>query len=303
MRQIILDTDIGPDCDDTGAMAALMNLQKQGRVNVLGITHCTSDRYGDVVIQAICDWFGYPDIPVGTCRRSGFLNDGDALVYTKPIADAYCRTHTAPKTEDAVCLMRRLLYEAEEKVTLVTIGMLNNLSELLQSPKDERIPLSGLELVSQKADEVIAMAGDFSQNQEHAEFNIKMDIPSARYVAEHCPVPVTYLGWECCGDVLSGRSLESCPPDYPVRMAYAYFLNLHGLDQSRGAFLRESWDPATALYAVNGGDGIWDVQENQRIWFDQNGCTRFEPGGKDRFLVRTVSPEVAAAYIEPYFKG
>jgi inosine-uridine nucleoside N-ribohydrolase len=41
--KIILDTDIGPDCDDAGAIAVLHTLATQGAAEILGIAHCTSN--------------------------------------------------------------------------------------------------------------------------------------------------------------------------------------------------------------------------------------------------------------------
>ena len=45
-KNIILDTDIGPDCDDAAALAMLNLYADQGLCRILGITHCTSNPYG-----------------------------------------------------------------------------------------------------------------------------------------------------------------------------------------------------------------------------------------------------------------
>ena len=52
-KNIILDTDIGPDCDDAAALAMLNLYADQGLCRILGITHCTSNPYGAGTIDAI----------------------------------------------------------------------------------------------------------------------------------------------------------------------------------------------------------------------------------------------------------
>ena len=54
-RRIILDTDIGPDCDDCGALAILDRACADGKIDLLGVTHCTSDLLSVDVIAAIND--------------------------------------------------------------------------------------------------------------------------------------------------------------------------------------------------------------------------------------------------------
>ena len=41
---IILDTDIGPDCDDVGAISVLHALANNGETEILGIMCCTSSQ-------------------------------------------------------------------------------------------------------------------------------------------------------------------------------------------------------------------------------------------------------------------
>ena len=63
--KFILDTDMGSDCDDAGALALLHQLSKQGKAEILAVTHCASERTGAVSIKALNDWYGKPDIPIG----------------------------------------------------------------------------------------------------------------------------------------------------------------------------------------------------------------------------------------------
>ena len=72
MKKILLDTDIGPDCDDAAALALVNMYAAEGMVDVLAVTHCTSNPYGVGAIRAIDAWYGH-DFPVGTLKDEGFL--------------------------------------------------------------------------------------------------------------------------------------------------------------------------------------------------------------------------------------
>ena len=58
ITKILIDTDIGPDCDDTAAIAMLNIYSNQGKCEILGIAHCTSNPYGAGTIDAICRYYG-----------------------------------------------------------------------------------------------------------------------------------------------------------------------------------------------------------------------------------------------------
>ena len=64
--KIILDTDMGPDCDDAGALALLHKLEKLGEAEILAVMHCTSSIWGPGCIDAINTYYKRPDIPIGT---------------------------------------------------------------------------------------------------------------------------------------------------------------------------------------------------------------------------------------------
>jgi inosine-uridine nucleoside N-ribohydrolase len=68
-RSIILDTDIGPDCDDAGAMAIMYNLAKRYNTKVLGINCCSSNQYGPGCIDAINNFCGFASTPIGTYKN------------------------------------------------------------------------------------------------------------------------------------------------------------------------------------------------------------------------------------------
>ena len=80
-KTIILDTDIGPDCDDVGALLMLLKLEKAGLCRIAAITHCTSNPFGCGCIDAICRAEGRSDMPIGTLKRDGILCGFDDARY------------------------------------------------------------------------------------------------------------------------------------------------------------------------------------------------------------------------------
>ena len=258
-RKFILDTDIGPDCDDCGALAIFDRFHKAGRCELLAVTHCTSDVLGADVIAAINDWYGV-DIPIGQTTREGFLCTPDVMRYTVPVSEAYRKNHAPAETEPALTLLRRLLAEHRD-VTLVFVGPLNNMGDLLNSGADDISPLTGEELVAQSVREVIVMGGNFV-NFSHGEYNIACDVPAAQLMTEKCAAPIVYCGFEAGEHVMTGATLEGCPEEYPVRMAYRNYLG--------GKFVRNSWDLVTVYYAVNPDDSRWILSDECRIRYNDD---------------------------------
>ena len=272
-RKIILDTDLGPDCDDCGALAILDWYHRQGKAELLGVVHCTSDVQSVNVIAAINEWFGV-DIPIGQTDRTGFFDEPRYWTYTKPVSDAYLVSHSPAKYESAVPMMRRLLSENRE-VTLVYIGFLSNLSDLLRSGGDEISPLTGMELVRQSVSSVVCMGGYF-EPPYNGEFNIDGDIPAAQYVTEHCPVPMVWCGFEAGVNVITGATLEGCDDRYPVKKAYGCYLNQ--------SYLRPSWDLVTVYYALEPELEGWSVSDECKIRFNNEAESVVSEGTGARFI-------------------
>ncbi len=273
LRKVILDTDLGPDCDDCGALAILDWYHKQGKAELLGVVHCTSDVQSVNVIAAINEWFGV-NVPIGQTEKKGFFDAPEYWKYTKPMSDEYLKTHPAVGYESAVPMMRRLLAENRD-VTLVCIGFLSNLSDLLKSEGDEISPLTGIELVKQSVSSVVCMGG-FFEPPYNKEFNINGDIPAAQYVTEHCPVPMVWCGFEASVNVITGATLGACDDAYPVKQAYGLYLD--------NTYLRPSWDLVTVYYALEPELEEWIVSEECKVRFNDDATTSVSEGMGARFV-------------------
>ena len=80
---VILDTDIGPDCDDVAAVALLHGLVNRGEARLLAMMCCISSDWGAPCLDALNTYYGRPEIPVGTLKERGFL---DGKSYNEVVA-------------------------------------------------------------------------------------------------------------------------------------------------------------------------------------------------------------------------
>lgn len=292
MKKILLDTDIGPDCDDVGALALLNIFADRGLCKILGVGHCTSNPYGAPAIDVICRAYGRENLPIGSYGGAGFLCDDACRKYNRCLAKHYPHRFQTATPEDAVGMYRRLLAAAEDhSVDFVAIGPLNNLSALLDSNGDEFSPLCGRELVKKKVRRLTAMAGIFPSPDAHvraraerlcgcptdrfAEYNVYCDIAAAQNVAENWQTEKIYLGFEA-GLIETGARLVELAPDHPVRRAYELYTE-------KG--LRYSWDPLTVAFAVTESKRWFALSAPGKVAFTGGGQTVFEEGrGSDRFV-------------------
>ena len=63
-----------------------------------------------------------------------------------------------------------------------------------------------MQLVKDKVSEVVLMGGrwDKTTGREYNFFAYKLNREAAAFICEHCPVPVTFLGYEVGKDVVTG---------------------------------------------------------------------------------------------------
>ncbi len=284
MEKIILDTDMGCDCDDVGALALACGAHKRGEAELLGVTHAIDNPYGLRFIEKMLAHYNV-DAPLGKCSKKDFLNDERFNTFIKPLADGL------PEKEhpDSVKLMREILSK-NRGVTLVTIGSFVNVAALLASGADEISSLDGKTLVAQSVTNVYSMAGHFTR-PDYAEFNIVCDIPAARSFVSLCPVPVVYCGFEVGEKIFTGAHLRECTENPLLHDAYG----LYAGRECGNAYLRPSWDPATVYTAIYQDENeLFDYSDPVTVTFDEKGKTRVVPDGKDLFLTLEKSPDTAA---------
>ena len=222
-KNIIIDTDMGPDCDDVGALAMLNIYANQGLCRILGVSHCTSNPYGAGTIDVINRYYGRPDVAIGTYYGEGFLTDEICMRYNRFITTHFPNRYQSEQPQEAVGMYRSILAaQPDGSVEVIGIGPMNNLSNLLNSGADRFSDLDGRELVRRKVSRLTMMAGAFrcsskavadraerignGKIEDMAEFNVACDIPAAQNVAANWPTPKAYLGFEA-GLIMTGLAV------------------------------------------------------------------------------------------------
>ena len=166
----MVDTDIGPDCDDVGALCILHELRRQGAAEILAITCCASHYWGPCCVSAINRYYGDSAIPIGQCPRKYFLSGKQFQKYNRPMTTRF-PLKEPQKFLPALQVLRQSLAAAMYgSVVLVTIGPLNNIADLLRSGPDDCSPLSGIELAAAKIRKIVLMAGCFEPSKQAANF-------------------------------------------------------------------------------------------------------------------------------------
>ncbi len=290
-NNLILDTDIGCDCDDAGALALLHSLAALEKTRILAMTHSNSSVNGVACMDAVNTYYGRPDIPLGCYRPVGFMDAPEYDTYATKVAEKfnnrYCNDRCVP--EACKLIRQQLATQPEHSVTLVSIGQLTNFARLLLSHPDEISPLSGVELVRKHVKEMVVMGGEFAKQTE-AEYNIVCDIGSTQTVVKFCPVPITFCGFEIGQPILTGQVFfENDDQANPVYWCY----------QFHGSTSRSSWDQATVLYAVLGAQDYWILSPWGTVSVTDRGVTTFaeRETGMHRYLMPNASVETMSRVI------
>jgi inosine-uridine nucleoside N-ribohydrolase len=290
---IILDTDIGPDIDDVGALAVLHALADNGEARILGVMSCNPNQWTVPAIDVINTYFGRGDLPIGAPKNGGVVianmhgwNEAIVLHYPHNL-------DSAEFAGDAVASYRKILAaQPDSSVVIVTVGFLTNLKNLLVSPADEWSSMSGKQLVAKKVRQLVAMGGQFPKGKE---FNLKMDTDAAMAVIETWPTAILFSGVEIGEKVLTGSALmkDSTLANSPVRETYQYYL------QKDKKPSRPSWDQTAVLVAVRGLSGYFEAIPGQcKMFSDGHNEWADTPKGAHRYLTFKMAPAKIQVVIE-----
>lgn len=227
---VIFDTDMGADCDDAGALAALHTLADADKVRILGVIYSSGKvPYGVGVCDAINTYHGRGDLPLGQYKRTdvGAPND----IYAKSIAtDTETFGHdVVDDAPDLVPAYKDMLRDRPEgSVTIVTVGHPHGLVHLMRDQE-------GARLVRSKVKRWVAMGGPWNWGKCGSD-------PYMEELLRRWPkdVYVSLAGKK----VLTGhRRLPGTPDDNPVREAYRLYRN--SLEKGR-----PSWDQLAVLFVA-----------------------------------------------------
>ena len=286
--KLIFDTDIAHDWDDVGALAVLHGLANLGEVKILGMAVAASDsgtrKYAPQALDIINTYYNRPDIPIGVCRPKGV--DADP-VYTKDLVLNYdFPSDIGTNVPDAVELYRKILSEQpDSSVVFLSVGMLTNMKDLLNSKPDQYSNLNGFDLVARKVKLWVAMGGTYPEGESS---NFDGDKPTANYVVENWPGDVLFVG-RGSYEFLTGGTLPQTPAGNPVRIVYELMQKKH----NKSNIEHGSADLAAVIAAVRNPYDYWDVQTGGKSWVtyygedDWQSYTHWKktPGGKQSYLI------------------
>jgi pyrimidine-specific ribonucleoside hydrolase len=292
--KIIFDTDLGPDYDDVGALAFLHAMADSGRAEILATVASNKHPLVAPSVEVLNTYFGRPSIPLGAPRSDG-VSLGSSQHWADSIVAKY--RHTLSSTSeamDAVAVYRKILSAQPDKsVTIVTVGFLTNLNNLLRSKPDSLSPMNGSDLVASKVKILVSMAGRFPEGRE---FNIYEDSVSSKYVYETWPGEIIFTGFEIGWEIRTGlRLIKSEIKNSPVRDVFRISIPLSEEDKNG----RMSWDETAVLIGVYGTEGFFNTARG-KIIVNSDGSNKWEnnPEGKHTYVIQKMPVNEMATFIE-----
>ncbi|MBQ2940939.1 MAG: nucleoside hydrolase [Clostridia bacterium] len=284
--QIILDTDIGWDCDDAGALALIHRLCDKGEAKLLAVTHCYNSPYCAGCIDAINRFYGC-EVPIGI-NFAGTERKNPKGVYAGELCEKFPNSYPANSDDnengpaDTLEVLRKTLADAEDgSITLVVTGTLTSMARLVMSKADVFSSLSGKELIAKKVKRTVVMGGRFFESwpmvlyesgdpTHHMmtwEYNIKgSGYEDATAVFENWPGELVLSSYEIGSYIVSmvGYAKRAKVED-PVAWAY----QVHNGDTGR-----PSWDHTAVLEAIRPGT-YWNYHEFGQISVDEELITHW----------------------------
>lgn len=292
--KIIFDSDLGPDYDDVGALAFLHAMADSGKVEILATVASNKHELVAPAIEVINTYFSRPGLPLGAPKTNG-VNLGSSQHWADSIVAKYPHTvNSTNDVRDAVEVYRKILStQPDNGVTIITVGFLTNLNNLLHSQPDNISPLNGSELVAKKVKMLVSMAGKFPEGKE---FNVFMDSTASAYVYNNWPGQVIFSGFEIGWEIRTGlRLIKSDIKNSPVKDVFRISIPLSAEDKDG----RMSWDETAVLIGVYGTEGFFDTVRGNII-VNPDGSNKWEndSNGKQVYVKQKMSVKDMSTFIE-----
>jgi inosine-uridine nucleoside N-ribohydrolase len=285
--RLILDTDMGNDCDDALALGMIHALANRGEVRLLAVTITKDNRDAAPYIDLVDTFYGRPEIPIGMVKDGKTRQDAPMLKVPVERRDAHGKLVYARRIQDgsqapeAVELLTRVLSEQPDgSVTVAQIGFSTNLARLVATE-------AGRTLVARKVKALYLMAGNFQKPQP--EYNVFTDGPAFADLMKNWPTPMVFSGFEI-GLVIT-FPIESIERDF------AWAANHPVVDAYRAYVGKEedhpNWDSTAVLEAIRPERGYFDFSAAGTVTLGEKNTTVFtaDERGKCRYLI--LKPEQA----------
>ncbi|MGH2642730.1 MAG: nucleoside hydrolase [Chitinophagaceae bacterium] len=290
---IIFDSDIGPDFDDVGAITILHAMGKKGEAKILATV--ASNKYEGIaaVLNVFNTYWNEPDIPVGVPKGNA-VDMSDPQHWSDTLLAKYPhQIDSNNEAPGAVEVYRKVLAsQPDTSITILTVGFLTNLSNLLKSHGDQYSPLTGLQLVREKVKLLVSMAGAFPSGRE---FNMYNDSTASQYVYAHWPTKVIFSGFEIGKNIKTGLPLihDTSIHRDPAKDVFRICIPINAEDSTG----RMSWDETTTLVAVRGYKPYFTLQPG-KIKINSDGSDSWDNNGHGQYyLVQKEPPQKVADVI------
>jgi len=283
---VIFDSDMGPDYDDVGAITLLHAFADSGYINILATVASTKYEGVAAVFNVLNTYFKRPGLPIGV-PKSKALELKDSQHWTDTLLLKY--PHKIKRNDEALSAIevyrKSLASQPDGSVTIITVGFLTNLADLLQSHPDKYSKLTGKELVRKKVKQLVCMAGSFPAGNE---FNVRMDAASSKIVFENWETPILFSGVEIGMKIKTGLPLvnDRSIKNSPVKDVFRISIPLSPQDSAG----RMSWDETAVVIAVKGYKPWWNIQTG-KIKIADDGSNTWENGSSlHSYLIELQSP-------------
>ena len=277
---IIFDTDIGSSADDLFALEMLYRYEDEGRCRLLGVMVDREGERNAAFADVMNTYFGHGDVPVGLIRNGikdpkvwidyahvADTKDGEGhQMFSRSIADY-------SSLPDGWQLYRQLLAaQPDHSVSIVSVGFVTCLAQLLASGADEYSLLSGMELVRQKVKCAYVMGGIFGEAIE-PDYNFGQGISFAMDFFRLWPKDVDIV----FSPAEVGDPIEYVPEQVISDIAWT---DVHPIKQ---VYLtcncntgQKMWDPMTVIHALE-GDALFNISGRGTATITPNAETIFTP--------------------------
>ena len=291
---IFFDTDLGPDYDDVGALAFLHAMADSGKAEILATVSSNKHELVAPAIDVINTYFRRPDLPIGAPKTNG-PNMGSGQHWADSIVARYPHDlKSTSEAEDALAVYRRILNsQPDQSVTIITVGFLTNLANLLESKPDDLSNLSGEELVAKKVKRLVSMAGRFPLGRE---FNVFIDSTASQKVFEKWPGEIIFSGFEIGSKIFTGvRLMNSDIQNSPVKDVFSISIPMSEEDKNG----RMSWDETAVLIGIYGTEGFFETKRGEiSVNVDGSNGWKDDPAGKHFYVIQKMPENEMASFIE-----
>ncbi|HEX3768100.1 MAG TPA: nucleoside hydrolase [Puia sp.] len=291
--EVIFDTDFGPDYDDVGAITLLHGFADSGFIKILATMASSKHKNAAAAISVFNTYFNRPETPIGVVRGKA-VELGDKQHWTDSVISRYPhKVRSNEDAEDALYLYRKILAsQPKHSVTIITVGFLTNLANLMESGPDKYSALNGIDLIREKVAGLVCMAGRFPTGRE---FNLDQDAVSSKKVMEVWPGPILFSGFEIGQKIKTGLPIvrDKGILRSPVKDVFSICIPMAAEDSAG----RMSWDETAVFVAVKGWRNYYDLQLGDCVINTDGSDEWVNRGEMKAHLVEKKSPQEMAVII------